>query len=988
VPDDVTTHTSPGIKPAEKSPLPESPPGYQLIEKIGQGGMGVVYRARDVALDREVAVKLLSKHYPPDSLPAQRFLSEARITGQLQHPGIPAVHQVGAFADGRPFLAMKLIKGSTLEAILKLRADPSADLGRLLAIFEAICQAVGYAHAHNVIHRDLKPANVMVGAFGEVQVMDWGLAKVLGEETPATADLLAEEQTRAWTQVGPTPELGSHTQDGSMVGTPSFIPPEQALGEIEKINERADVFGLGALLAVILTGQPPYIGETFASVRVQAARGKLQDCFARLDASGAEPELVALCKKCLAFEPADRPADAGAVAQAVAGLRAAAEKRARTAEREQAAAAARSAERRKRRQLVLGAAAALALAVIGGLLAVLAVQAQSHRELEAKNRELDQEQAKVKARNEDLAEQQKEIEARFETAQKAIATFHTGVSEDFLLKNERFKALRTKLLKEAAVFYSELEKLLAGKTDAKSRKLLADGYFQLGELTAKIGDRKEALGAHRKALALRRDLTGAQGADVGTRLDVVRSLQAVSLLLQEMGDRQGGLAAWQEALAIANNLEVESSTDTVRAALAMCYNGVGAMFEKMGRPTEALSNFRNALAIREKLAEANPGVASYQNDLAISYHNMGAHLYRSGRLSDASAAFLTAVNIRQKLLDANPSLTKFRLDLAGSQHGVADVLEKMGKPAEAMAEYKKAQALYRELVDANPAVTEFQRQLSWCDNQIAIMLSHAGKPTEALAAWQNVAGIREKLAEDNPTVTSFQNELESTYANIGVVLAQTGKTAEALAAFQKALTIIQKLADADPANPNHQANLANIHNEMGRLLAKTDRFADAFAFFDKGQTLFDKLLKSEPTHNVYCLGLGESHAFRGWALRKSGRPVEAAVQLRRAVEVWDPVKDREPELLFDRAWALALLAGLGSAGKSDVTTAEVTSSYADQAIAVLRDAISAGWSGPDELKQPDFDALRDRDDFKKLLEELEAKAKKPSAIAPLPGEKK
>jgi eukaryotic-like serine/threonine-protein kinase len=113
-------------------------------------------------------------------------------------------------------------------------------------------------------------------------------------------------------KLSPTPAKSSHTQAGSLIGTPAFIPPEQAGGEIERVKERFDVFGLGALLAVILTGKPPYVGETFESVRVQAIRGKLEDCFARLDGCGAEPELVALCKKCLAFEPADRPADAGA----------------------------------------------------------------------------------------------------------------------------------------------------------------------------------------------------------------------------------------------------------------------------------------------------------------------------------------------------------------------------------------------------------------------------------------------------------------------------------------------------------------------------------------------------------------------------------------------------------------------------------------------------------------------------------------------------
>jgi serine/threonine protein kinase len=193
MPEDQAPTTGPvAATAAELRVTPLSPPGYELIDQIGHGGMGVVYRARDSALGRDVAVKLLSERYPADAPAAQRFLSEARITGQLQHPGIPAVHQVGTLADGRPFLAMKLIKGSTLEAILKQRADPATDRGPLLAIFESICQAVGYAHAHRVIHRDLKPANVMVGAFGEVQAKGaadvrravelWGKARNLNTE--------------------------------------------------------------------------------------------------------------------------------------------------------------------------------------------------------------------------------------------------------------------------------------------------------------------------------------------------------------------------------------------------------------------------------------------------------------------------------------------------------------------------------------------------------------------------------------------------------------------------------------------------------------------------------------------------------------------------------------------------------------------------------------------------------------------------------------
>ncbi len=138
---------------------PDIAAGFDLLEEVGRGGMGVVYRARDLALGREVAVKLLLDRYAPDSGPARRFLDEARITGQLQHPGVPAVYQVGSLPDGRPFLAMKLIKGRTLAELLQ--AGAAIDT---LAVFAAVSQAVGYAHAHGVLHRDLKPGNIMVGS--------------------------------------------------------------------------------------------------------------------------------------------------------------------------------------------------------------------------------------------------------------------------------------------------------------------------------------------------------------------------------------------------------------------------------------------------------------------------------------------------------------------------------------------------------------------------------------------------------------------------------------------------------------------------------------------------------------------------------------------------------------------------------------------------------------------------------------------------------
>ncbi|HET6573568.1 MAG TPA: serine/threonine-protein kinase [Fimbriiglobus sp.] len=209
-------------------------------------------------------------------------------------------------------------------------------------MFEQVCQAVGYAHAHHVIHRDLKPANVMVGAFGEVQVMDWGLAKVLANREVEPPD--ADPDATLGTEVRSTRGADAATQAGSLLGTPAYMPPEQAIGAVDQIDTRSDVFGLGGILCVILTGQPPYVAADAESTRQLAARARLEDAFTRLEGCGAEPELEALCKRCLSAEKSDRPRDAGEVADAVRRLRADAEDRARRAELDRARAEVQAAE--------------------------------------------------------------------------------------------------------------------------------------------------------------------------------------------------------------------------------------------------------------------------------------------------------------------------------------------------------------------------------------------------------------------------------------------------------------------------------------------------------------------------------------------------------------------------------------------------------------------------------------------------------------------
>jgi serine/threonine-protein kinase len=349
-----------------------------VCEEIARGGLGVILRGQDVDLGRDVALKVLHERHADDADMIRRLIEEAQIGGQLQHPGIVPVYEVGIRNERQPFFAMKLVSGETLASQLARRGTLESDRHRFLTIFEHVCQTVAYAHARGVIHRDLKPSNVMVGSFGEVQVVDWGLAKVLG--SPSERPRMPTDQDAS--DHGPGAAVLSGSQAGTVLGTWAYMPPEQARGEIDRLDARTDVFALGSILCEILTGRPAYVASNRDELRELARAGALDDAHRRLAQCAADPELIALAATCLTSERDARPADAAALANAMRahlaaveerirkaeiaaiGARAqAAEDRARTAEAEAAAEAARAA-----RQRTIGgftAATILLIAVFG-----------------------------------------------------------------------------------------------------------------------------------------------------------------------------------------------------------------------------------------------------------------------------------------------------------------------------------------------------------------------------------------------------------------------------------------------------------------------------------------------------------------------------------------------------------------------------------------------------------------------------------------------
>ncbi len=374
-------HADVRLPEVEGTPAPHSSPAgpggltglaadlgrYRILGEIGRGGVGAVYRARDIDLGRDVALKVLLESHRGHPEATKRFIEEAQISGQLQHPGIVPLHEIGLIAGDIPYFTMKLVKGTTLEALLVARKDPASSRQRFLGVFQQVAETMAYAHARGVIHRDLKPSNVLVGAFGEVQVIDWGLAKVISEG--GIADERRARKSHVELSVIETIRAlgaGSKSLAGSVMGTPDYMPPEQAHGDVDGLDQRSDVFGLGAILCEILTGKPPYPGPTPEEALEQARRGALEDAMSRLERCGGDPEIVALARRCLAIEPRGRPLDAGAVAREVSEHLSSAEERARAAEVEAARARIEALQERKRRYLATSLAATVLLSLLLG----------------------------------------------------------------------------------------------------------------------------------------------------------------------------------------------------------------------------------------------------------------------------------------------------------------------------------------------------------------------------------------------------------------------------------------------------------------------------------------------------------------------------------------------------------------------------------------------------------------------------------------------
>jgi eukaryotic-like serine/threonine-protein kinase len=897
---------------------------FRVLRFHAQGGLGAVFVALDGELNREVALKQILDRHADDEISRTRFLIEAEITGGLEHPGIVPVYGLGHYGNGRPYYAMRFIRGDSLkEAISAFHTDESLivdpgkrslALRKLLRRFVDVCNAVDYAHGRGVLHRDLKPGNVIVGRYGETFVVDWGLAKAIGR---AEAGSKSDERT-----LMPSSSSGSaETLPGLAIGTPAYMSPEQALGDLEKLGPRSDVYSLGATLYTLLTGRPPFDMTDPGTMFRQVQEGAFPPPH-HIDPS-IERALEAVCLKAMATKPEDRHVTARALADDID----------RWAADEPTSAWAEPFSVRARRWMrrnrtaVTAASATLLMAVVG-LAGVLAVEARANKALTAKNSELDNANRLKDEANAGLLEANDRVQARFELAREAIRSFQAGVNEDDMLKGKELEGLRNKLLRSAAGFYERLEKLLQGQTDRPSRAILAQSYFELGDLTEKIGIKPEALAVHRKSLAIRRDLAAGTNADASSTLDLARSLIAAGLLAEATGDNAGALAAYEEARTLARPLaDGSGSTVAARDILGTTHHRIGRVLSITGKPAEALESYRRAETIRRKLAEESPAVTHFRSSLADTYNNIGLVHSQTGQPAEALESHRLALEIRQKLADENPAVTEFRNRLAYSYVSLGYVHSQTGQPAEALESYRRALAIQLRLADENPAVTEFRNRLATTHDSIGLLHSQTGRPTEALESYRLALAIYQKLADENPAVTEFLGNLAGSYFNIGFLQFQTGKPAESLESSRRALAIYQKLADENPAVTQFRSSLANSHISIGILQTQAGLHVEALESQRRALAIYQKLADENPSFTHYQRNLSVTHYNIGRTQELTGQLADALESHRHAVAIQQRLADENPAVTDFRNDLASSHFGIGLIQSQAGHPAEASESY-------------------------------------------------------------
>ncbi len=731
-------------------------PGYEMLGELGRGGMGVVYKARQVRLNRVVALKMILAGAHAGAEASLRFLAEAESVARLHHPNIV---QIFAFGDcgGRPYFEMEYVGGGSLAERLDGAPRPAREAARLV---ETLALAIHEAHRLGIVHRDLKPANVLLAADGAPKIADFGLAKWVDVETGLTRTRL-------------------------ILGSPSYMAPEQAGAGPAPIGPAADVYSLGTILYELLTGRPPFraatVLETLEQVRTDEpiAPDRLRPRLPR--------DLATICLRCLEKEPSRRYASAAALAEDLRRF-----DEGRTIRARPVGGHVRLWRWCRREPAV----ASLALALLAGSAGVATQwwRAESHLGEAIRQRGRAEENALRQAEaNRSLRSANDRATERFDAAMKALREIEEKTNDAALLREPRLGGLRAGLLRAALGFYRELQVSLEEDAAPEARARLSDAYARAASVAWELGLIEEALAVHRRSLELVEQMASAAPGDPEVRASLGRAHTRIGFTLRTMGRPAEALASYERARAIQEALARDDPADDRRREhLSWTYSNLGVIHVELGRPVDAIDFQRRAAAIHEALVARDPALARYRSDLAWCWRYLALALASSGDLVGALGLAERASALHEALVLSDRDHVEARWRLARCLDEVGRLRSALGRPDEASGPLGRAAEIYEALAREYPVLygVDVVRNRLFLASQRNL----SGRTEEALAFLRGAEEVMCRSGQTRPEMVLFDiacaHSLWSVAGQDGAIAPdeREARARRAMAALRRAVT--------------------------------------------------------------------------------------------------------------------------------------------------------------------------------------------------------
>jgi serine/threonine protein kinase/tetratricopeptide (TPR) repeat protein len=1028
------TLDAPLSRSAAAAPSPPKGEEYEILGELGRGGMGMVYKARQLRLNRVVALKMIRAGLHADPGDLFRFQREAEAVAQLRHPNIVQIYEVGD-RHGLPFFSLEYVGGGSLQKQLDGTPRPPKQTAELI---EILARAMDFAHKQGIVHRDLKPANILLTEDGTPKITDFGLAKRLEE-----AD-------------------SGQTGTGAILGTPTYMAPEQAQGKNRLIGPAADVYALGAMLYDLLTGRPPFKGETIMDTL------QLLQTTEPVPPTRLQPkvprDLETICLKCLQKEPARRYGTALELAEDLnrflnhqpikARQTSLAERTWKWARRSPAAAA----------LCALSAFTVVALATGGWLLA----RSESERAHVAQTLKVQADEAREEAVNE-----QKRAETNLYRAFESGDQLFQRIAQEALLNQPAMEKVRRDLLLRSLTFYQGFLKETPNNRNllydvGRSRRRVADIYEKLDDPLEALAHYSEAgaifdrlarenpgrseyvydeartrndraIVLHRlertdeaekeydRAATLLTGLIQTAGNVPEYRADLAAShISHATLLLKEGRGKEAG-DHYQQAIEQLEQLHRQSPDNAgFRVKLAGAYNNFGVLVHPTDR-NEAMRNYERALELVGADPKDKAQIAPFQKERAIGLCNEAAGYLSTGDLNAAQDAIEKADELLKALTERFPYTAEYQQLRANAQRNLSNVYQRKRTLAKELPAAELAYALLKPLQQKNPDNADYAADLARAATTLGFAVGPGKDSDRVQKLWAEAEGLWQGLVKKFPKVMTYRAALGKCLLNQGQLFAREGRTDRALSDFERAAQTFAGITRSDSRETAYLTDWVDAYRNEALTYTFLAKGPEAEAAWTRAENLARKWRLESPELSAAHIALANVYITRGndritRGDNKNGCSfLEQAIPERYAVIKLEPNRldyrrywndlvqktlqcradDKEYDRLFQNAsiwfadWAMLgqlaaedprgevsfRVAGLvgkcmGPTDKADSAAPKrevPLKEYGDLVLRLLQKAVADGFTDRAALENaPEFREVRERPEFTALLGKLSA----------------